>query len=124
MLPRRLRISKPATDTLKLLKSRTGVTPNLLCRIALLSSLQEGPHGGLNTPELIGSEFNLPTLLGEYVEAFEALIRHVHGELDAKKCALVVASHIDTGLLKLRKAKSLLDLLQHSEAASELQYLA
>lgn len=123
MLPRRMRISKNATDNLKVLKGRTGVTPNLICRMALLSSLQEGVRGGMNAPELLGSEFNLPTLFGEYVEAFEALIRHLHGDLDAKKCASVVASHIDNGLLKLRKSKTLLDLLQHSEIVSELQYL-
>lgn len=123
MLPKRMRISKSATDNLKLLRSRTGVTPNLVCRMALLSSLQEGPEGGMNAPELVGSELNLPTLFGEYADAFEALIRHLHGDLDAKRCASVVGSHIDTGLSKLRKSRTLLDLLQHSEVVSELQYL-
>ncbi len=114
MLPKRLRISKSATDNLKMLKGRTGLTPNLVCRVALLLSLEDGPRGGLRTIEDLGSEFNAPTLFGEFAFLFEALIRQVHGELDSKQCAAVVASHVDDGLERLRKSRSLTDLVQHS----------
>lgn len=117
MLPNRLRISKSATDNLKMLKGRTGLTPNLICRMALLLSLEDGPKGGLRSVEDFGSEFNAPTLFGEFAFLFEAFIRQVHGQLDTKQCAAVIIGHIDDGLERLRKSRSLADLIQHSGLA-------
>ncbi|WP_368622614.1 DNA sulfur modification protein DndE [Paraburkholderia sp. BR13444] len=114
MLPKRIRISKSAADTLKLLKARTGVTPNIVCRMALLISLEGGKDGGLKVTDATGSEFNSPTLFGEYGLLFECLVRQVHGDLDSKTAAAVLASHIDDGLEVLRKSRSLLDLVRHS----------
>ena len=118
MLPNRMRISQTATDSLKMLKGRTGLTPNLICRMSLLMSLEDGLRGGQKIQELTGSEFNASTLFGEFGQLFEALIRQVHGDLDPKQCALVIAGHIDAGLDRLRKSRSLGDLLLHSGLAS------
>lgn len=114
MLPKRIRISKSAADTLKLLKARTGVTPNIVCRMALLISLESGKECGLKVTDAAGSEFNAPTLFGEYGLLVECLVRQVHGELDSKTTSAVLASHIDDGLEVLRKSRSLLDLVRHS----------
>jgi DNA sulfur modification protein DndE len=118
MLPKRLRISKAATDNLKMLKGRTGITPNLICRMALLLSLEDGPRGGRNLVEAVGSEFNAPTLFGEFGFLFEALIRQVHGKVDTKQCAAIIISHIDDGLARLRKSRSLSELALHSGLAA------
>jgi len=99
-------------DALKLLKSRTGVTPNILCRIALTLSLEEGKLPGRKQPELDGGEFNTHTLFGEYERVYDCFIRQIHGPLDARHCNLVVADHIDRGLDHLKKCKTLLDLSQ------------
>lgn len=117
MLPKRMRISKAASDTLKLLKGRTGVTPNIVCRMALLMSLEDGQQGGTHVCDQGGNEFNAPTLFGEHGLLFECLLREVHGELDSKQCAAVISSHIDTSLDQLRKSKSLLDLVKYSGAS-------
>jgi DNA sulfur modification protein DndE len=114
VLPKRIRISKSAADTLKLLKARTGVTPNIVCRMALLISLEAGQQGGLKVTDAAGSEFNAPTLFGEFGLLIECLIRQVHGQLDSKTAAAVIASHIDDGLEVLRKSRSLVDLVRHS----------
>jgi DNA sulfur modification protein DndE len=114
MLPKRLRISKAATDTLKVIKGRTGLTPNLVCRVALLLSLEEGTPGGQRPLPELGSEFNAPTLFGEFGFLFEALLRQAHGSMNPKECATVIASHIDHGLERLRKSRSLLELAQHA----------
>lgn len=114
MLPRRLRISKSATDTLKLLKARTGLTPNVVCRIALVLSLEQGKRGGESHPEQIGSEFNATTFFGEFALTFEALLTQVHGKLDPRTGATVIASHVDSGLEVLRKSRVLLELIEHS----------
>jgi DNA sulfur modification protein DndE len=114
MLPKRMRISKSATDTLKLLKARTGLTPNIVCRMALILSLEQGKRGGESHPEQDGSEFNATTLFGEFAVAFEALLTQVHGKLDAKTSSVVIASHVDSGLEVLRKSRTLLELIEHS----------
>ncbi|TKV70608.1 DNA sulfur modification protein DndE [Rhizobium sp. AU243] len=73
----KLRISGDATSKLRSLRQRTGLTPNLLCRIALAMSLEEGPIGGALVPDEDGSEFNAYTLTGEYEAMFSALLRWV-----------------------------------------------
>src|SRR5438045_1745486 len=98
MLPNRYRISSKATRTLGNLKASTGITPNILCRFAFMSSVRNGPQGGLKQLTLDGSEFNLSTLFGEHASAYEYILRAVHGELDPKRCAEVVASHIEDGM--------------------------
>jgi DNA sulfur modification protein DndE len=121
MLPNRLRISKQAGEALKLLKSRTKVTPNLLCRIALAVSLEDGADGGQQNTDLDGNEFNLATLFGETAQAYDCLIRQLHGHLEGRALNLVIASHIDSGLERLKKSRSLLDLLRHSGLSADFQ---
>lgn len=73
----KLRISADATSRLRSLRQRTGVTPNLLCRMALMVSLEQGPIGSIKPPDEDGSEFNAYTLTGEYGALFAALLRWV-----------------------------------------------
>lgn len=116
MLPKRLHVSKASADALKLLKARTGITPNILCRMALLLSLESGRSKGRRKTDQEGNEFNAPTLFGEFAPIFRALIFEVHGKLDAKETADVIASHIEDGLVHLRKAKTLPELIEHCGA--------
>ena len=111
MLPNRFRISHRATETLKQIKGRTGVTPNILCRMALVLSLREGQQAGIRKVELDGSEFNTPTLFGDLPLAYECLIRQVHGSLDGKEIQQIVAAHIDAGVDHLKRVRTLADLL-------------
>lgn len=115
MLPKRLHISKSAADKLRVLKGRTGLTPNIICRMALVLSLEDGPKGGKRKTDLSGSEFNSATLFGEHAVVFEALVKQVHGLLESKVVTQTIASHIDDGLGRLTKAKSLVELVQHSQ---------
>lgn len=114
MLPKRLKISQSATDILKMLKGRTGLTPNIVCRIALIVSLEDGTKGGLKEVDQSGSEFNAPTLFGEFEPLFDCMLREVHGVLDNKAASMVIASHIEDGIDRLRKSKNLLELIEYS----------
>lgn len=113
MLPRRLRISQFSTDTLKLIKHHTGLTPNIVCRIALILSLEAGAAGGSKEVDQSGSEFNSQTLFGDYGTLFEALIIRVHGQLGPKEIVGVIVSHIEDGLADLRKSKNILELVEY-----------
>jgi len=113
MLPNRVHISKRASELLKQIKSKTGVTPNILCRMALSLSLEESHNANPDMTDLNGSEFNLPTLLGDASALYEALIRQFHGELNSKEAQLILAAHIDNGVDKLKRAKCAADLLKY-----------
>jgi DNA sulfur modification protein DndE len=113
MLPKRIRISQSSFETLKILKARTGLTPNIICRVALLISLEAGAEGGRRSLDQSGSEFNAPTLFGEYGNLFDALILQVHGYLPSKDLIEAIVSHIDDGLAPLKKSKTLLDFIEH-----------
>lgn len=73
----KLKISKDATSRLRSLRQRTELTPNLLCRFALMLSLEEGPIGPVAPPDEAGMEFNAYTLTGELNGLFAAAIRAV-----------------------------------------------
>lgn len=112
MRPNRFRVTKSASDTLKVLKARTGITPNILCRLALVLSLEQGKPTMRNHGEMDGNEFNASTLFGEHVQTYDSLIRQVHGELEAKQYTMAVAWHIEKGLEQLKRCKTLIELSQ------------
>ncbi len=61
---------------LRTLKSRTGITPNILCRLGFCLSLEEqGIPSTLTENDSITREINRYTLLGKYDFLFEALMK-------------------------------------------------
>jgi DNA sulfur modification protein DndE len=81
--------------------------------MALSLSLEENHNANPDITDLNGSEFNLPTLLGDASTLYEALIRQLHGELNPKDAQLILGAHIDNGVDKLKRAKSAADLLKY-----------
>ena len=72
----RLRLSDEFTYRLRNLKGRTGLTPNLLCRIGFCLSLHEPRIPDPDRYDEDGPEFNRSTLLGEWDDFIEALLRN------------------------------------------------
>ena len=121
----KLRISADATSKLRFLRQRTGLTPNLICRIALMSSLEDGPIGNVPAPDEEGSEFNSYTLTGEHSALYIALTRWVE-EREGSEAHLSDADllarlrghiHRGVGTLSVR-AKSAVDLLALARKAA------
>jgi DNA sulfur modification protein DndE len=115
----KLKISADATSKLRSLRQRTGLTPNLLCRIALMLSLEEGPIGHAPAPDEDGSEFNAYTLTGDYGALFSALLRWVEEgpspeePMDNGSLLARLRGHIHRGVGTLSvRAKSPSDLLR------------
>ena len=71
----KIKISEDLTKKLRLLKSRTGLTPNILCRIGLCLSLNEPGIPDLRKQPEDGMEFNRYTLTGQYDILFTALLK-------------------------------------------------
>jgi DNA sulfur modification protein DndE len=71
----KVRLSKDASNRLRFVAGKTGLTPNLLCRLGLTLSLIEAR---VPNPEAFPEEdreFNRYTLLGEFDPLFVALVR-------------------------------------------------
>ena len=118
---RRLRFCQEADNWLRVIRSRTGVTPNILCRIGFALSLDEP---GLPNPDAYSEdstrEINRYTLLGEYDATYVALLRQrmrddaaagsdENGERDIDA---QFRAHMNRGVMLLAsRVKSLPDLL-------------
>ena len=112
MIPHRIRVSDRASARLRYLKSRTGMTPNILSRFAFLLSAREMQNRVHEPADLSGQEFNAPTLFGEHQELYELLLdRYIESVKDQREPGLVIASHIEYGLHKMGHIRSLEDLI-------------
>ena len=70
----RIHISKDSRNKLSILKSRTGLLPNVLSRIGLMLSLAEPSEPKIDTDASDGSEFHRDTLMGEWDPLIVALL--------------------------------------------------
>lgn len=111
----RIYVSDEVDQRLRLLKTRTGLTPNLLCRLGFCLSLTE--HS-IPDPQLYAEgqarEFNRYTLTGQWDAFFIALLRErlvqdgLNPEADLEAD---FKAHLSRGILMLyRRLKSLEDL--------------
>ena len=112
----RIKISEESTKRLKTLKTRTGLTPNIICRIALCFSLNSGPI--INTVIKLdeeGQEFNRFTLLGKRDIYYIALVKQrcIEDGLDPQKEFMSQFKlHLNNGIISVfSRVKSLPDLI-------------
>lgn len=108
MIPHRVRVSEHATARLKFLKSKTGLTPNILSRFAFVLSARDMRRVTRGSADLGGQEFNAPTLFGEHQELYDLiLVRYVETTRDDREPAAIIANHIENGLHKMGHVRSL-----------------
>jgi DNA sulfur modification protein DndE len=111
---KRIRFSKEADNWLKVLKSRTGLTPNILCRMGYCLSLEEpGYADPAKYDEASEREINRYTLLGEYDALLIALLRQRLAQTEVVPEVLDEAfrAHMNRGVRLLAgRLKSLTDL--------------
>lgn len=114
----RLRISKSASIRLSMLKGRTGLTPNILCRIGFCLSLSDPSVPNPTSFDEDGQEFNRLTLTGESDKFFIALLKErlIRDGLDVTKDIVPqFRAHMNRGAItlfdKVKKLEDLSDLL-------------
>ena len=111
----RIHVGEDVDQRLRLLKARTGLTPNLLCRLGFCLSLAEQ---GIPDPQLYAEgqvrEFNRYTLTGQWDIFFFSLLRErlvedgLNPEADLEA---YFKAHLSRGVLMLQqRLKSLEDL--------------
>jgi len=109
----KIKLTTDSSERLKQLKARTGLTPNILCRIGFCLSLKDN---SIPNPEKFPEEdreFNRYTLLGEWDALYVALLRQrldEDGVTDHSEEAYFRA-HLNRGIYALsRQVKSVSDL--------------
>ncbi|MBN1877909.1 MAG: DNA sulfur modification protein DndE [Anaerolineae bacterium] len=114
----RLRISEEVASKLSMLKGRTGLTPNILCRIGFCLSLND-PTVPLpdDYPSDTEKEIDRHTLTGQWDRLFVALIKERCYQdglpLDNETLAEQFRAHINRGVLLLfKRIRVLGDLAQ------------
>ena len=105
MILNRIRLSKEATNRLRWLAGKTGLTPNLLCRIGFCLSLGEPM---MPKPEIYPEEdreFNRYTLLGQDDSFFFALLRQrcSRDRIEEEKIPDLFRAHLNRGIILLQK---------------------
>jgi len=110
----RIRISTEATHRLSILKGRTGLTPNILCRFAFCYSLSDPIPPDTSKYNDGGQEFNRYTLTGEYDMLFISLLKErlINDGYDPEKDLLkFFKAHINRGVdMIYPRVKSLSDI--------------
>lgn len=110
----RVHLSIEADNRLKMLKARTGLQPNLLCRIALCVSLMEpSPPDQRAFADDKGREMHRSTLFGQLDEVFCRLIEQRLWEYGQPTdlADSQVAGHVNRGIgMLLRQVKVVGDL--------------
>lgn len=111
MIPHRIRVSAAATNRLRYLKSKTGLTPNVLCRFAFCLSIRDMRRVAREPGAEAGQEFNAPTLFGERQEVYGLLLaRYAWLSGDGREPGTMITSHIENGLHKMGHIRSLEDV--------------
>lgn len=109
MLPNRIKLSKRTTDKLRYLKSQTGLTPNILSRIAIMLAIKEGgdlSNAGVSDAD--GQELNDATLFGDHIYLYDIIInQYIYEKKIAISISDTIVSLIEIGVHKLGHIKNL-----------------
>ncbi len=111
----KIRLSQDATLRVRQLKSRTGLTPNVLCRHGLCLSLEDESVPVPEHYDEHGMEFNRYTLTGELDTVLMGLFRqwcHENAVDSEGQQRALFRAHLNRGVLMLHaRAGSVGDLL-------------
>jgi len=116
MIPNRIKLSKKATDKLRFLKTKTGLTPNILSRIAIMLAIREGgdlSNAGVGNMEG-GQELNDTTLFGEHIYLYDILInQYIYDKQLNLTVGETIVAMVEIGIFKMghiRELEQLCDL--------------
>lgn len=116
MLPNRMQLSHRTEEQLKKIRTYTGLTPNIIARLAFFRSVESGfvflpennnikPDGNLVLDKI--------TWLGETMLVTELTIKMLYSEITAKEAHIVWAAHVEDGIAALRNHRNMKDLLNN-----------
>jgi len=101
----KIRLTKDASNRLRFLAGRTGLTPNLLCRMGFCLSLEEPKAPNPEEFPEEEREFNRYTLLGEYDILYIVLLRQrlFQDGIPAERLENHFRAHMNRGIVLLQQ---------------------
>ena len=112
MLPNRIRLSTTATHKMQYMKNKTGITPNILSRVAIMLAIKEEnslKNAGVSDQD--GQVLEKSVLFGEHTDLYDVLINQYINEnkidIDTQK---TIASLVEIGVHKMGHIKNLTDI--------------
>ena len=102
----KIKLTTEASERLKQLKAKTGLTPNILCRIGFCLSLRDKSIPKPDKYPEEDREFNRYTLLGEWDDLYVALLKQWCEENSANEHELEAyfRSHLNRGVEYVSKS--------------------
>ncbi len=114
MLPSQVRLSTKVTNKLQYMKSQTGVTPNILSRIAIMLAIKEGNKlTDAGVGDYDGQVLNKSVLFGDEIDTYDIILnQYLHENditLDPSKA---ITALIEVGVHKMGHVKNLIELCE------------
>ncbi|MAY03699.1 MAG: hypothetical protein CMQ38_12070 [Gammaproteobacteria bacterium] len=113
MLPNRISLSQNATGKLRYMKQNTGLTPNILSRIAIMKALEDGSsikNAGVADQE--GQVLSRDVLFGDHALIYDVLInQYIHDNQLSEPTQDVICALIEIGVHKMGHIKKIQDLI-------------
>ena len=96
----RVKFSVEADNRLRVLKARTGLDANIICRLGLCLSLEEIGEPRSDSSGVSQREISRYVLLGEFDKLFVTLLnaRHPEGREDEQELAALFVRHLHRGI--------------------------
>ena len=123
----KIRLTKDSSNRLRFMAGKTGLTPNLLCRLAFCLSLAEARVPNPDDYPEEEREFNRYTLLGEYDALFVALLKQrcTEDAVDMDILPDYFRAHLNRGVgllqQRVRNLGDLANLITSQTAVSQEQ---
>lgn len=112
MLPNRISLSQNATSKLQTIKSNTGLTPNILSRIAIMLTLKEA--NDLSTAGVVdydGQTLDKTVLFGEFTDVYDVMInQYIYDNKLESPLRQTIAAMVEVGVHKMGHIKQLSDV--------------
>ena len=112
----KIRLSRDTTLRVRQVKTRTGLTPNVLCRVGICVSMEDGTVPNAAQYDDDGMEFNRYTLTGEFDTELMALFRQwceKHSVSSENEQRDLFRAHLNQGVVILHaRVQSIADLLR------------
>ena len=112
MLPNNVSLSTKVSNKAQYIKSQTGVTPNILYRIAIMLAIKEGGNlKNAGVGDYDGQKLNKSVLFGEHADVYDVVINQYLHDLDINMdLSKAVTAMIEVGIHKMGQVKNLVDI--------------
>ena len=111
-LPNEVVLSTKVTNKFSLIKQKTGITPNIMARVAILKALELNPKPiNLDLAESFSQKIPIDVAFGEYQDIFNFGIKeYVEDHSYSGDIKELITNLIETGSYKIGNIKKFQDL--------------